>query len=123
MEQSTVSRRIARLEDMLGLALFERRRDGLMATDAAEILYPEAESAERSLNRLQVAATGLSTEVGGVVRLAVTESLADLLLIPNLSRLMTQYPKLDIQLITGLRLANIEKKGGRYRFEKHSFSL
>ena len=109
MEQSTVSRGVGRLEAALKVILFERRRDGLVATDAAKILLADAQAAESSFHRLVVAATGLTTEVEGVVRIAVTETMADQVIIPQLHRIMHTYPKLGIQLLTGIKLSNIEK--------------
>lgn len=109
MEQSTVSRRIGRLEASLGVVLFERRRDGLVPTEAAETLQPEAEAAETSFHRLIATSDSLTTEVDGVVRVSVTESMADQVIIPSLHRIIHTYPNLRIQLLTGIELSNIEK--------------
>lgn len=45
LTQPAVTQAIARLEGLLGVALFERRHDGVMPTDAARLFLPRADAA------------------------------------------------------------------------------
>ena len=82
VEQSTVSRRIAALEDGLGGALFVRGRGGLVLTDRGAQVAPLARDARRTMLELVDAST---QEIDGLVRVAMTEGLAAYGLIPALS--------------------------------------
>src|SRR5438046_6876406 len=49
LDVSTVTRRLDRLETELAVHLFDRTRDGTVATAAAEAMLPAAEDMERGL--------------------------------------------------------------------------
>ncbi len=110
VEQSTASRRLARLERALGVVLFDRRPDGLRATAAAETLLADAEGAEAAIARLEAHASGLGDEVRGVVRIATTDALANLVLVPALPELLEPHPQLSVELITATRLADLLRR-------------
>src|SRR5687768_5400127 len=69
VDSSTVSRRLAALEEALGATLFDRGRDGITATEAAEDLMPIAEEIEGVMTRFANAAEGLEREPAGLVRI------------------------------------------------------
>lgn len=71
IDASTVSRRIVALEESLGARLFDRTREGLLPTRAAELLLPSAESMEAAHTRLSRDVSGFEREAEGVVRLSV----------------------------------------------------
>ena len=68
VDASTVSRRLAALEEALDLTLFDRGRQGAIPTEAAEELLPVAEEMEAVMRRFASAAQGLEREVAGLVR-------------------------------------------------------
>lgn len=98
MDTSTASRRLARLEAELGLTLFERSRQGLTATAAAEQLLPAAEAMEAAMHRLASAAGTIESEAEGVVRIAAPPGIADAFVAPMLVELHARYPKIRIEL-------------------------
>ncbi len=110
VEQSTMSRRIARLEAALGVVLFDRRPDGLMLTAEGETLLGEAEGAAEAVARLRNLASGFSSEVEGPVRIACSESMANELLIPALPPLLKTYPGLQVEMVTGVELADLLRR-------------
>src|SRR5512139_1129317 len=59
VDSSTVSRRLSALETSLSATLFERGRDGIAPTKAAEDLMPVAEEIEHAMARFANAADGL----------------------------------------------------------------
>ena len=83
VEPSTIRRRVKRLEDVLGLTLFERHSDGLRPTAASDPLLRHAREAARSIDTLLVTARK-QPSAGGRIRVACTTSMADLVLIPNM---------------------------------------
>ncbi|MCB9759702.1 MAG: LysR family transcriptional regulator [Alphaproteobacteria bacterium] len=98
--QATLSRRIAALEERCGHVLFDRSRDGLHLTPAAEALLPHAEAMSEA-GRLGVAAlSGLEPGPAGVVRLAVPPGTAVDLIPPLLPLLRRRYPDLRLEVLS-----------------------
>ncbi|MEM6295403.1 MAG: LysR family transcriptional regulator [Myxococcota bacterium] len=106
VEPSTVGRRIKRLEDALGVVLFERAADGLRVTDAAAPLVAHAEATARSIEALFDAARGV-TSSGGRVRVACTRAMAELILLPRMSAFMAEHPSIRLDLDTGLDFVDL----------------
>lgn len=108
-DQSTVSRRIAALEEALGLPLFERTRRAPVPTEGALRLRSAAERVELALAGFADEALGASSqEIEGRVRLALTEELAIHIVLPHvLPRLRRAHPKLALDLVTDYRAADL----------------
>lgn len=109
-EQSTVSRRIAVLEESLGTPLFERGRRRVRLTPQAEAILAPAEAAERAILAVEDAARGSELHVRGRVRLALTEGLAQHVVVPRvLPDLFSAHPGLSIELRTSDAVADLER--------------
>src|SRR5258708_26828043 len=67
VDVSTVSRRLDALEVALAAPLFDRGRDGIGMTQAAENLMPTAEEIEHAMARFVSEAEGLERTVSGLV--------------------------------------------------------
>src|ERR1051325_9614796 len=65
LDVSTVSRRIDRIEAELGVHLFDRTREGTVATAAAEAMLPAAEDMERGLAQFAAAVDAGETTAEG----------------------------------------------------------
>jgi DNA-binding transcriptional LysR family regulator len=98
VDASTVSRRLAALEEELGAALFDRNREGITATEAAENLMPVAEEIEAGMMRFANAAQGLEREASGLVRVACAPDVAVVLLLPLFKELLARHPALRIEV-------------------------
>ncbi len=108
-EQSTVSRRIAALEEELGVTLFERGARAPTPTAVALSLREVAESIEAEVGRFtDMASEEQGQVVRGRVRIALTEEMASYFAIPYvLPPLRKQYPELRIELITSYHAADL----------------
>jgi DNA-binding transcriptional LysR family regulator len=108
-DQSTVSRRIASLEEALGVPLFERTRRAPLPTESAERLKDLAADVETALGRFADEATGLgSQKIAGRVKLALTEELAVHFVIPHvLPSLRAAHEALTLELLTSYRAADL----------------
>ena len=90
--QPTVSRELARLEDQLGFALFDRVRGRLQPTARALVLYEEVQRSYLGLERVLATATGLREDPGGQLSLVCVPAFAQALL-PAVCRLfLAQHP-------------------------------
>lgn len=111
VEQSTVSRRIASLETELGAGLFDRTPLGPRPTELAERLRAHAERVEAEVRAFADAASGHEREPKGRVRLALTESMAIHVVIPNVLRaLREKHPELDVDLVTSDLATDLDRR-------------
>ena len=73
---SAISRQIARLEDLLGMVLFERRPRGMVLSAAGEVLAAHARKSALEADRVVSDILALQGQRSGNVRLASTEGFA-----------------------------------------------
>jgi DNA-binding transcriptional LysR family regulator len=109
LDVSTVSRRLDRLEAELALTLFERGRDGVIATAAGERLVPAAEEMARALGELGVALDAVEAEAEGVVRLTAPPGVADVFVAPALARFHALHPKVRVDLDASIGYADLTR--------------
>jgi DNA-binding transcriptional LysR family regulator len=110
VDASTVSRRLATLEEELGASLFDRNRDGITPTEAAENLMPVAEEIEAGMLRFTNAAQGLEREASGLVRLACAPDVAAVLLMPLFKELLARHPALRLEVEEGLTTLDLTRR-------------
>lgn len=109
VDTSTVSRRIAAFEEALGRRLFERTRDGLVPTRAAEVLLASAEVMEGGHARLMRTAASTEEAAEGVVRVSAAPGLVDTFVTPALGRLHERYPKITLELDASARVLDLTR--------------
>jgi DNA-binding transcriptional LysR family regulator len=108
---STVSRRVAELEDQLSVRLLERSTRNLRLTDVgAEVLEHAQRSAELSEAVDSLVSNQLST-VGGVLRLSVPPSILDTLLAPLLGAFQASHPNVRVQVLVTDRYVDLIAEG------------
>lgn len=98
--QTTVARRIAALEDALGVRLFEKRQAGYALTPAGEDLLERAEQVEAAASAFAEAASAQSRDTSGTVKITTEEVYAITLLAPLLRELHDAHPDIRIDLDT-----------------------
>lgn len=99
LTQPTVARHVESLEEELELALFVRSPRGLLPTDIALALVPQAEAiAASAATLLRMAASGKG-EMTGSVRVSASEVMGVERLPPILAALRRAHPRIDIQLV------------------------
>ncbi|MEV4775884.1 LysR family transcriptional regulator [Microbacterium sp. LWO13-1.2] len=100
LDETTVSRRLARLEQSVGSRLIDRGRHGWQLTAAGEILIPHAEAIE---NARLAAVDELSTSrqtLSGAIRVLAPDGFGVYVLIPGLADLRDQHPDLTLEIST-----------------------
>ena len=110
VDASTVSRRLAALEQAMDAALFERGRDGVLPTKAAEDLLPVAEEIEQAMLRFTNAAEGFEREVAGLVRMTCPADVAEVVVVPFLRDLLAEHPALRVALDPGETLLDLTRR-------------
>jgi len=103
MPISTVSRRVAELEEELGVRLLERSTRNLRLTDVGvEILEHAQRSAELSDTVDSIVSNQLSS-VSGTLRLSAPPSISDTLLAPLVCAFQASYPNVRVQIFITAR--------------------
>lgn len=97
IDQATVSRRILRLEDVIGTPLFLREGTRLIPTDVAQRMAGRAEEAEASL--LAAFAVDTEQESQGVVRVTASPMITAHVLAPALKLIREIAPGVVLELI------------------------
>jgi DNA-binding transcriptional LysR family regulator len=100
VSQTTAARRIAALEEELGLTLFERRQSGYTLTPVGETLLDRARQVSDAAADFVDAAASEGREVSGTVRLTTGDIYAMTVLAPILRRLHESYPAIRIEVDT-----------------------
>lgn len=110
VDATTVGRRLTALEQALGASLFDRTRDGVLPTAAAEQLLAAAEALESRALALFAEANALETSPEGVVRLTTPPVLAEWVLVPLLPELTRAHPKLRLEIDARVSFADLTRR-------------
>jgi len=97
---SGVSRSISRLENRLGIRLFDRTTRSLRLTDEGARFYEAVASHLEGIEEAAGAASGAAHSVRGRLRVNVDPFFSGLVLAPHLRALTERYPGLQIELHT-----------------------
>jgi DNA-binding transcriptional LysR family regulator len=110
VDHSTVSRRLASLEETLGARLYERTPEGLVETDVAAAIAPLAERIEALTNELEDAANAARGVPSGPVRIAVSPVVAEHFLIPRLPELIRRFPDVAFDIHADISRRSLSKR-------------
>lgn len=104
---SYVSRRMARIEAACGLRLAHRTTHSLSLTEEGEVFLEHARRILDEWGQLQDGMGGRSQSISGVVRISVSQLLAEYVLIPRLHKLAVLHPGLSVELQVEDRLVDM----------------
>jgi DNA-binding transcriptional LysR family regulator len=110
MDPATVGRRIARLEESLGAALFLKSQQGYALTDLGQRLQARAEEAEEAMRLAVEEGQGASQGLTGQVRIGAPDGCANYLLPQVAARMRAENPGLEIQILALPRVVNLSSR-------------
>ncbi|WP_330254895.1 LysR family transcriptional regulator [Nocardia sp. NBC_00565] len=99
--QPAVTRQIRLLEQELGVALFERTRQGMRPTEAGAVMVERARRALHELDRARAEIRPTPGVVTGIVIVGLLESAADLLTEPLVTAVLRDHPGIELRVLTG----------------------
>jgi DNA-binding transcriptional LysR family regulator len=106
----TVGRRIALLENRLGVTLLNHTPDGFASTSAGEAILRQCAAMETAALDLERIAAGRDALVRGSARVTTTEALAHQLVATAIAALRHAHPELRIDLAVGVRSLDIARR-------------
>nr|WKN39569.1 LysR substrate-binding domain-containing protein [Tunicatimonas sp. TK19036] len=96
--QPTLSMQIKKLEDELGVVLFDRNKKPVAPTDIGALVIEEAQRTLHSLQKIQEVVQQHADEVSGKLRIGIIPTLSPYLLPRLLPKLADKYPKIEFEI-------------------------
>lgn len=110
LDPATLGRRIARLEDTLGAALFARSSRGYGLSEAGERLMVRAVQAEQALTEGAQELRGQGGRLTGAVRIGAPDGVANFLLPQVTAAICDANPGLEVQIVAQPRVFNLSRR-------------
>ncbi|MEP6721143.1 MAG: LysR family transcriptional regulator [Variovorax sp.] len=109
VEHSTVARRVAALEERIGVRLFDRLPRKWKLTSEGEALLAPAERLEHEALAFSRAATA-ATSMRGTVRVSAPPAFASHFLVPQLVGRADRWPGIELDVVAEVRTANLHRQ-------------
>jgi DNA-binding transcriptional LysR family regulator len=106
MPLSTVSRRLAELEDQLNLRLLERSTRNLRLTDVGSEVLEHARRADELADAIDNLVSSHLSTVTGTLRLSAPPSISDSLIAPLIGSFQETYPEVRVQVFITDRIVD-----------------
>ncbi|MCY1209811.1 putative choline sulfate-utilization transcription factor [compost metagenome] len=110
VNHSTVLRRLARLEQVLGTLLFERHPTGYALTAAGEALAQRLAGVGEQIDAAQRQLSGLDSQLGGPLRVTTTDTLLTGLLMPLLAEFRALHPRIQLQIVVNNSFLSLSRR-------------
>ncbi|MFP7570458.1 LysR family transcriptional regulator [Marivita sp. S2033] len=110
MDPATVGRRVARLEEAVGQALFVKSPQGYALTEAGTRLVAHAERAEQAMQGASSVLTGDAETLSGQIRIGAPDGCANFVLPRVFADLSKANPDLDLQIMALPRVVNLSRR-------------
>jgi DNA-binding transcriptional LysR family regulator len=110
VNHSTVSRRIAQLEERIGTRLFDRLATGLMLTPAGNELIEAAEQAELNVSRFSLGASARDARLAGRLTVTAPPLLAYHLLMPMIGFFSSRNPQIEVEIKANDDFASLTRR-------------
>jgi DNA-binding transcriptional LysR family regulator len=110
VDHATVGRRLAAFEDKLGSKLFDRTPEGFAITAAGQAILSQCEAMENAAASVDRLVAGHDSRLSGLVRVATTEVLAHMVIVPALAIIGRKHPQLQVEVMADPRRLDIARR-------------
>src|SRR6201997_3596034 len=110
VNHSTVLRRIAQLDERLGVHMFEKLPSGYRLTAAGEEVLEFADQMEASSHQLETRVFGLDQGVRGLLRVTLAPPLATHLLMTDFAEFARLHRDIEMEISSAGELANLTNR-------------
>ena len=97
--QATLSAMVKKLEQELGLLLFDRSHHPILPTEEGKVILLKAREILDKRDALISASQGKQSEISGVLKLGIIPTVANTLLPIILKPILDTYPKLELDIV------------------------
>jgi DNA-binding transcriptional LysR family regulator len=108
---STVSRRVAELEDQLGVRLLERSTRSLRLTELGMEIYEHAQRSAEISDAVSDIVSNQKTDVTGVLRISTPPSISDSMIGPLIGAFQASYPHVRVHIFVTERYVDLISEG------------
>lgn len=105
------TRRLAKLEEKLGVRLMNRTTRQVTLTEAGQLYYDDVRIIIENLEIANKNINSLKHEINGEVKIGLPVSITHLYVMPSLREFLAEYPDLKINLFNGNYLLALLEKG------------
>jgi DNA-binding transcriptional LysR family regulator len=109
VDHSTIFRRLAAIEQRLGVRLFDRSRTGYKPTSAGQAMLELAARFEADIVELELGLVGQDARPAGPLRVTTTDTLIDLL-VPICVTFSKRFGDIAIELLTGNEFLDLSRR-------------
>jgi DNA-binding transcriptional LysR family regulator len=106
MPVSTVSRRVAELEDQLGVRLLDRSTRSLRLTDLGSDVLEHAQRSAEASEAVQNIISNRQETVSGTLRLSAPPNISDTFLSPLITAFQASYPNVRVRVLIAERFVD-----------------
>ena len=110
VNHATVLRRIAQLEERLGVQMFEKLPSGYRLTAAGDEVLEFANQMEVSSHQLETRVFGRDQSVRGLLRVTLPPFLATHLLMPDFADFARMHPGIEVEILSSGEVANLTNR-------------
>lgn len=110
LNHTTISRRIAALEDSIGGRVLARVAGGWELTDLGREALAAAEAVESAVRSLTTDSEG-SRDLEGVVRISATDGFSAYIAAPAAAQVQRRHPKVAVEIVAATRRATQQRSG------------
>ncbi len=107
LDPATVGRRVARLEEALGVRLFAKSPQGYALSDEGARLLNHAQSMESTMETARDAVAGASAGITGQIRIGAPDGCANYLLPQVVAAICAGNPGLEVQIVALPRVISL----------------
>ncbi len=111
MPVSTVSRKVAELENELGIRLLERSTRSLRLTEIGREIFLHAQRSVDINEAVESTVSDQLTEVRGTLRLSAPPSISDAFLVPIITAFQKSHPNVSVNVLVTDRLVDYVSDG------------
>lgn len=111
LTQSAVSRSVARLEERVGIRIFNRNARSITLTDEGRRFYEQVAPHLSSIETAAVRAAGSGAEVRGHLRVNVDGCFGHYVLTPNIQPFLDRFPEISIEIAVRDRMGDLVADG------------
>lgn len=100
ISQPAISKSIKTLEEQLNTNLFVRKRDGVILTEAGEVIYKKIKSAMELINSAESDIDSLTKLEYGSINIGASKTILHEYLMPYITKFHDQFPNINIRVYT-----------------------